>query len=86
MRANLSFLFASVLVLTGCGPSKTELAKKERARLELEEQQLREAERANKAITEMNKKLGRKPPTLNWAAPTDTKTALVPAPEKSKQP
>jgi uncharacterized protein YggU (UPF0235/DUF167 family) len=46
--------------LVGCGPSKEELAARERARLELERQAQADAGKANEAITEMNQRcLGR---------------------------
>ena len=54
-----------ILAVTGCGPSKAELEAKERARIEAEEAVGREAAIANKAITGMNKKIGRKPPDLD---------------------
>ena len=60
--AKISLLSATIalsLAVTGCGPSKAELAAKERERLELEERARREREVANKAITEMNKKMFR---------------------------
>lgn len=77
-------LFLSLLV-TGCGPSKAEREAQERARLELEEKTRREAEAANKAITDMNKKLGRKPPFIDLGVPVEP----APSPsetEKSAQP
>ena len=84
-----SFLISILVValtgsLAGCGPSKEELRARERARLELEEQSQREAQRANKAITEMNKKLGRKPPTLDLGLPPGSPPQ--PKPEQPKQP
>jgi hypothetical protein len=63
---------ALAFVLAGCGPSAAERAAKERQRLELEEKSRREAEQANQAITDMNKKMFSKKP-----APTP-----APAPEK----
>ena len=84
MHREIPVLFVAVLLLAGCGPSKTELAEKERARLELEEKQRLEAERANQAITEMNKKLGRKVELMDLGLPANP--PLAPAPEKSKQP
>ncbi|RRJ96022.1 hypothetical protein Ga0100231_018915 [Opitutaceae bacterium TAV4] len=59
---NLPVVFLSVLALfaAGCGPSQSERDARERARLELEEQSRRDAERANQAITEINKKMFRK--------------------------
>lgn len=50
-------ILVAVLSLTGCGPSKEELAAKERARIELEKQAQADAAKANKAITDMNKKM-----------------------------
>lgn len=52
----VSILFAS-LTVTGCGPSKEDLAAKERARIEQEKQAQADAAKANKAITDMNKKM-----------------------------
>ena len=62
---------------TGCGPSKAEREAKERARIEAEEAAGREAAIANKAITGMNKKLGRKPPDLDLGLAPDKKTEPV---------
>lgn len=45
------------LSVAGCGPSKDELAARENARIEQEKQAARDAEKANKAITENNKKM-----------------------------
>lgn len=86
MRNNITiFVLAAFLFAgAGCGPSKEERDTQTRARLELEEKQRREAEAANKAITEMNQKLGRKPPALDLGLPPAGKTE--PAPEKPKQP
>ena len=87
MKPNLfaTMMFGSVLVLAGCGPSRQELADKERARLELEERSQQEAETANKAITRMNQKLGRKPPLLDLGV-TPPKPVAPAAPGKPKQP
>ncbi|MEO6785771.1 MAG: hypothetical protein ABI318_06525 [Chthoniobacteraceae bacterium] len=57
------------LAVAGCGPSRTEREAQARARLDLEEQQRRETEQANKVITGMNQKLGRKPPALDLNLP-----------------
>jgi hypothetical protein len=49
--------------LSGCGPSAEERAAKERERLRLEEMSRKDAEQANKTITDMNKKMfGKKAP------------------------
>lgn len=69
-------LLASCLV--GCGPSSAERAAKERERVRLEEQAQRDAKKANEAITEMNKKLGRKPPALDLGVSTQTQPATPP--------
>ena len=73
--------FVLALSLTGCGPSKTEGEARERARLELEEKSSREADLANKAISGMNQKLGRKPPDLNLGVPPEKKVTPVSQPE-----
>lgn len=73
------------LLVTGCGPSKAEREAQERARIELEEKTRREAEAANKAITEMNKKLGRKPPAIDLGVPPEPATPPAET-EKSDQP
>lgn len=70
------------LALVGCGPSAAERAAKERERLRLEEQAQRDAKKANEAITEMNQKLGRKPPALDLGVATQTQPATPsPAPK-----
>jgi hypothetical protein len=50
------------ILATGCGPSKAEreAAERERLRMELEEKTRREAEAANKAISEMNQNMFKK--------------------------
>lgn len=66
---------AVVLASAGCGESKAEkLAKeRERQRQEMEQQALRDIQKANKAITENNKKLGRKAPTMDLGLPAEKK-------------
>lgn len=63
-----------VLAATGCGPSKAEREAGERARIEAEEAAGREAAIANKAITGMNQKLGRKPPNMDLGVAPEKKT------------
>ncbi len=65
-----------VLVFTGCGPSKDELAVKERQRLELEKQAERDAAKGNKAITDMNKKMFSR---MNASSPGATAAGTPPA-------
>jgi len=83
---HLIVLFAIVLAFftAGCGPSKAEREAKERERLELEERQNREARKANEAITDMNKKLGKKPPALDLGVQAEKKSE--PAPVKPTGP
>jgi len=84
MKTNKHLLFLLGLVIAfstaGCGPSKAEREAKERERLELEARQNLEERKANEAITDMNNKLGKKPPVLDLGVPTDKKSE--PAPEK----
>jgi hypothetical protein len=64
------------LALAGCGPSKDELAARERARLEAEQHAEQDAAKGNKAITDMNKKMfGR----MNASAPGTSAPATQPA-------
>ena len=86
MKANRLIVVSAVLAFTlaGCGPSKAEREANERARLQEEEQTQRDAQKANEAITGMNKKLGRKPPALDLGGPTEKKPQ--PAPKQPTQP
>lgn len=72
-----SILLVSLLLLAsglvGCGPSAAERAAMERERLRLEQQAQRDAKKVNEAITEMNKKLRRKPPELDLGVPVEKK-------------
>jgi len=68
-----------VVLLTGCGPSKDELAARERARIEQEKQAAHDAEKANKAITDNNKRMfGR----MNASTPGATPAQQAPEPKK----
>ena len=78
----IMLVLAVTLAVAGCGPSKEELAAKESERLKLEEQALRDAQKANKAITGMNQKLGRKPPDLDLGVVPEKKSEPAPATEK----
>lgn len=75
----VAFVFA--LAFTGCGPSKDELAARERARLEAEKQATADAAKANKAITDMNKKMFGRTNNSTSGAPTPTTTSGQPAPD-----
>jgi hypothetical protein len=78
MKARFITVVALVVVcaaLPGCGSKEKEA--RERERMELEEKSRREAEAANKAITEMNRKMfGRKP--------ADKPAEAQPKPEEKK--
>ena len=82
MKARFITVVAFVVVcaaLPGCGSKEKEA--RERERMELEEKSRREAEAANKAITEMNRKMfGRKPAEK----PADAPVAAQPKPEERK--
>lgn len=72
-----------VVVLTGCGPSKDELAARESARIEQEKQAARDAEKANKAITDNNKKMfGRMNASTPGATPPPPTTQPASEPKK----
>lgn len=79
----LPLVAALALATVGCGPSAAERAAKERERVRLEEQAQRDEKKANEAITEMNKKLGRKAPTLDLGVPAEKKPESAPT---KKQP
>lgn len=80
------FCAAAVLFVAGCGESNAEkLAKeKEQQRLEIEKQAARELQQANKAIADIEKKIGRKSQPLDLNLPEEKKTEPTPAaPPKS---
>ena len=60
----IAAIVLGALALGGCGVSEAEHARGERSRakLELEEKTRREAVAANKALTDLNRKLFAKPP------------------------
>lgn len=72
---------AVVLLTAGCGESNAEkMAKeKERQRLELEKQAVREHQQANKAIADIEKKIGRKAQPIDLNLPDQKKTDAAPA-------
>ena len=73
--------------LAGCGPSKDELAARERARLELERQAQADAAKANKAITEMNKKMfSRMNASRTGPSPQPKIPPAQPAPPEKSEP
>ena len=72
-------LLLALVFSTGCGPSAAEREIRQRERLKLEETQRREAEAANRAITDMNKKMfGRKAPSLDLGFPAEPKAKSDP--------
>ena len=87
IKLSSSFLCAAVvLVSAGCGESGAEKAakEKERQRVELEKQAIREQQQGSKAISEIEKKIGRKPRPLDLNLHPEKKTETAPAaPPKS---
>ncbi len=77
---------ASTCAFVGCGPSKEEREAKERQRLQLEEQAQRDIQKSNKAVEDVSKKLGRKPPTLDLGLPPEKKSEPAPPPEPAPKP
>lgn len=80
-------LLAPLFLLVGCGPSKDELAARERQRIEQEKQAAKDAEKANKAISDNNKKMFSR---MNASSPgsttppADANASTQPAPETKK--
>jgi hypothetical protein len=73
---------AAVLFLAaGCGESNAEkMAKeKERQRLEMEQQALRDLKKSNEAVSDISKKIGRKVEPMDLGIPTEKKTEAAPA-------
>jgi hypothetical protein len=64
-----------LFVFAGCGDSNAEkMAKeKERQRLELEKQAAREQQQGNKAVADIEKKIGRKATSLDLNLPEEKK-------------
>ena len=84
MKSNLILafvVFGAAIALTGCGRSREEI-EHERKRLEMEEQAQRDMKRANKAISDMSKKIGRKPPGLDLGLPPEKKAETAPEPAR----
>ena len=81
------FCLVPLLALTGCGESQAEKTAKEneRKRIEAEEQAQRDVQKANKAITEMGKKLSRPARTPDLNLPEDKKTTPTSPPPPAKQ-
>lgn len=92
MKTNRLFVCSLLLlvgVLAGCGPSREELDRRERARLEQEKQAQEAIQKSNEAVNEVSKKLGRKPPALDLGVSTQTQTAtpvMPPPPPPSPTP
>jgi hypothetical protein len=87
MKTKLLPIIGTLLIvsaLAGCGPSREEVERRERERLEAEKQAQREIQRSNEAVNEVSKKLGRKPPSLDLGLPPEKKDE--PAKAEPKQP
>lgn len=74
-------MLTSAAALAGCGRSREEI-EHERKRLEMEEQAQRDLKLANKAISDIGKKIGRKPPGLDLGRPPEKKAEPVPEPAR----
>ena len=86
IKLTSSFACAAVLLLSaGCGESNAEkMAKeKEKQRLEMEQQALRDLKKSNEAVSDISKKIGRKVEPMDLGIPTEKKTEATPtAPPK----
>ena len=70
MKPRRLIFSALLLGLTGCAPDERERAATQKARLELEEKARRDADAANKALSELNRKrFGQPPPATPPASP-----------------
>ena len=78
-------MFGVGTVLTGCGESQAQKQAKERERqrIELEKQAAREQQAAEKAVSDIEKKIGRKPQPLDLNLPEQKKTEPAASPPKS---
>ena len=82
IKLTSSLMCAAFLsAFTGCGESNAEkmTREKERQRLEMEKQAAREHQQANKAIADIEKKIGRKAQPLDLNLPEEKKTSAAPA-------
>ena len=77
-------IFGVGTVLTGCGESQAQKQAKEREqqRIELEKQAAREQQAAEKAVSDIEKKIGRKPQALDLNLPEQKKTEPATSPPK----
>ncbi|MGH7955628.1 MAG: hypothetical protein ACREH8_01285 [Opitutaceae bacterium] len=78
-------LLALALAFTGCRRSREEI-ERERKRIEMEEQAQRDLQKANKAIGEIGKKIGRKVQLYDLGLPGSPEKKSEPAPAKAQQP
>lgn len=89
-RLQLAALIVLAVIFVGCGESRKDREARERARLEQEQQAERDAAKANKAITDMNRKMfGRMNASSPGATTTTTATTTAPVqptPPKSSKP
>lgn len=81
----ISMALAASTLVTGCGESQADKQAKERERqrIELEKQAARENQAAEKAVSDIEKKIGRKPQSLDLNLPDQKKTETPPAAPKS---
>jgi hypothetical protein len=81
MKTKLHRVVVTVMslgALVGCGPSREEIERRERDRIEAEKQAQREIQKSNEAVNEVSKKLGRKPPSLDLGVSTQTQPTPPP--------
>jgi Tfp pilus assembly protein PilE len=78
-RIQCAALIALAAIFAGCGESRKDREARERARLEQEQQAERDAAKANKAITDMNRKMFGRMNASSPGATTTTTTTTAPA-------
>ena len=81
-----ALIISAVAALSACSDARQERAAKEteRKRIEAEEQAQRDVQKANKAISEMGKKIGRPARTPDLNLPEEKKPADAAPPATSK--
>ncbi len=72
---SLSIVIAAVLLLSGCGDSNAEKAakEKEKQRIEMEQQAMKDLQKSNQAVSDISKKIGRKIEPMDLGLPEEKK-------------
>ena len=75
----LLIVITGLAALTACGDSSAERAAKERERLRLEteQQEMRDLQKSNQAVSDISKKLGRKIEPMDLGVPTSTNSSTT---------